>query len=136
MGEVPAPAIVPVPTEALEKRKLADAVLDQLTDELLEESLGTIHGALQFAKIDPEATEPPPEWVERLGEQKAKEQLVLARYGLMKSADAPVGLKLATQVATGILKSRGERKAPSSLNVQFVNFQFPQVQYPSRKVER
>lgn len=135
-GEEPAPPAIPVPTQAIERRREANAAIERITDELLTESMGTLRGALRFADLDPQATEPPPEWVERWGAQEARKQFDLARMALMPAAQAPVGLKIAAQVATGILKSRNEKQVPQTLNVQFVQFQLPDVKYPSRKVER
>lgn len=135
-GEERPPLPVVAPQDVLAKRREAEAKVERITDELLMSSMGTIRGVLRFADLPPDAEEPPAHWVEQMGAEEARKQFQLARYGLMSSAQAPVALKLAAQVATGILKSRNEKTVPSQLNVQFVQFNLPPMKYPSRKVEK
>lgn len=108
-----------------------------MEDELLEESLEVVEGALMFAHIAPDQKEPPEEWVERWGREKAERMFRLAGYGLMANKDAPVGIKVARDIATGILRNRAtEKMGPRELNVAFVQMPMAALpQYPEKEIE-
>lgn len=122
------------------KKQLAKAEqrqhLEALEQEVLEESLQVLNGVLKFNEVEHDDKDPPDEWVEQLGATKATKLLKLAKAGKLPAHMAPVGIKIAQQVATGILKARGDGNAPRQLNVQFVQFQAPVVNYPVQEVER
>jgi hypothetical protein len=95
-----------------------------LEDELLEESLRVINGAMKFADIDPQLTEPDEAFLERFKNDPDPQKLFrLMKYGLMKTSEAPAGLTLAQKTAIGILKARAGDKGevrPLAVNVQIV----------------
>lgn len=111
--------------------------LRRIEDELLEESLEVVQGVVRFAHLPPDLEEPPEDWVEAHGREKAERLFRLAGYGLMKSSDAPVGIKTAKDIATGILKARAtEKMGPRELNVAFVNIPAPQLpEYGEKEIE-
>lgn len=129
-------APVHVPTGKIQLQREAELKIERMTDEILSESLGTLQGALQFSELTGDEESPPEDWVERLGEKEARKRFNLAMDARKPAAHAPFGLKLAKDVALGIMKTRSEKQVPTSLNVQFVQFQLPTVTYPKKKVDR
>jgi hypothetical protein len=95
-----------------------------LEDELLEEALTVIGGAMKFADIDPSLEAPDGAFLERFKDDPDPQKLFrLMKYGLMKMSEAPVGLQLAQKTAIGILKARAGAKGeirPLAVNVQIV----------------
>ena len=111
----------------MEKRQ---AFLQGVEDDLLENSLTVLNDSLKFSEIDPGGAAPPPEGVEELGEKKAQARFRIAQASWMSAKEAPVGIKVAAQVATGILKARAaERQGPRELNVSFVQMTAPMPQF-------
>lgn len=123
-------------TTSIERRRAAAERLETLTDELLEESIVNLRAQARFHEIDPSTEGPPPEWVAEMGEKEAKKAFIIAREAWRPSKEVPHALKASLQVATGILKGRGERPQAQSLNIQFIQLNAPQVNYPTKKVER
>lgn len=119
----------------MEAHRAKQAVLKRLEDELLLESLTTLRDAMAFRDIEPDATEPPVEWRDLAPEERMK-RLRVARMAHMPSKDAPVGLKLANNLAVGIIKARAQEKGgPKTLNVQVVRLEMAPAQYPELTVE-
>jgi hypothetical protein len=82
-----------------------------LEDELLEESLRVIGGAMKFADVDPGLMEPDEAFFQRFKDDPDPEKLFrLIKYGQMAAARAPAGLSLAQKTAIGILKARASEK--------------------------
>lgn len=103
----------------------------EVEDDIFQESIEILHGALGFAAIDPEVDAPPQSWIDRLGYAKAMERYRLAKYALMSQKEAPVGLKMAQNVHASITKARASgNKLPARLNVMLVQMPAAQVQYP------
>lgn len=120
-----------VTTVQAELKSAYGEVLDQrqeqlrdLEDELLEESLRVIHGAMKFADIDPSLVEPDQAFYERFKNDPDPEKLFrLMKYGQMSTSKAPAGLTLAQKTAIGILKARAAEKGeirPLAVSVQVV----------------
>lgn len=94
--------------------------LKSVEDELLQESMEVLSGALQFANVKFDAAEAPEELVKKLvAEGKDPEKVFrIMKAAQMKSSEAPVGLMIAQKTAMGILKARASDKAaPKPLNV-------------------
>jgi hypothetical protein len=126
--DLPDAPIEVVPKAPLTRAQKVDAELDRVQEEILQESLGVIEGALKFADIEPSEVQgpPPKEWVERYGYEKAKKVQRLAGYGLMPKKDAPAGLSLASATASSILNARAKSgEGPRVLNVQVVQISSP-----------
>ena len=82
-----------------------------LEDEILEESLRVIHGALKFADIDPKLQEPDEAFLQRFKDDPDPVKLFrLMKAGQMRTNAAPAGLALAQKTAVGILKARAHDK--------------------------
>lgn len=98
--------------------------LKDLEDELLEESLRVVRGAMRFADIDPMLTEPDEAFYERFkGEPDPEKLFRLIKYGQMNAAKVPAGVMLAQKTAIGILKARAHDKGeirPLQVSVQVV----------------
>lgn len=125
--------LVAAPAKAIAKKQ-ADR-LRLLEDEILEEATETIIGALKFSKIDPESKEPPKDWIAALGPERAAERFRLAKYALMDQKNAPVGMKIATNVHASITRARQTEKAGSrALNVTLVQMPAAHVEYPRLEV--
>jgi hypothetical protein len=106
--------------------------LRDMEDVILKEALTIVQDGLRFREIDPtDEKKAIPEHMllehaDDPEEAKRLHRVALANW--MPSKDAPVGLKLATQVALGIVKARSvERAGPQSLNVQFIQMSTPEV---------
>lgn len=105
------------------KRAQRDKLMG-MRDELLAESLGVIRDAMRFRDIDlekfPERENDPAFWTmeDELGPEDAKRAYRVAKYALATAADAPIGLKLATNIAVGIMKANAAEKSTAPvLNV-------------------
>lgn len=111
--------IVPVRYQtAIEER---DAEVRAITDEIFSQCQQTLTGALRFADMPFDAQGPLPEWIEQYGEKEAERLFRLAKSGQLSSNQAPAGLKLAAQVALGIMKARATEKGGSkTLNMVVV----------------
>jgi hypothetical protein len=98
--------------------------LKSLEDELLEEALKVIGGAMKFADIDPALTEPDEDFYARFKDHPDPEKLFrLMKYGQLNAAKVPAGVMLAQKTAIGILKSRAGAKGdvkPLAVSVQIV----------------
>ena len=98
--------------------------LKDLEDELLEESLRVVRGAMRFADIDPALVEPDEAFYQRFQSDPDPEKLFrLIKYGQMNATKAPSGLQLAQKTAIGILKARAHDKGdirPLQVSVQVV----------------
>jgi len=81
--------------------------LRRIFSELLHDGLAIMHASGKFAEVDPEedSWEPPEDWVERAGgnREQATQAWRVARYALMPSNKAPIGLKLNQERTIGIL---------------------------------
>lgn len=113
--------IVPIdPNETLAERKAKD--LDSIETKLFEKSGEILEGALLFADIAPDAEEPPQEWFDRYGVEKATRMFRLAKYATMSAKEAPVAIKVAESIARGVMKARSMKEsAPKTLAVAFLN---------------
>jgi hypothetical protein len=121
---VHASVLVQAKKDPLQRKREQRDKLIGLRDELLQESLGVIRDSMRFRDIDPEAfperENDPAFWnmEDALGPEDAKRAYRVAKYALATAADAPIGLKLATNIAVGIMKANAaEKGAAPILNV-------------------
>lgn len=112
------------PVDPLARKRAQRDRLLGMRDELLAESLGVIRDSMRFRDIDlenfPERDKDPAFWSmqDELGPEDAKRAYRVAKYALATAADAPIGLKLATNIAVGIMKANAaEKGAAPVLNV-------------------
>jgi hypothetical protein len=114
--------LVAKPKDAMQRKREQRDKLIGMRDELLAESLGVIRDSMRFRDIDPELNrdDDPAFWgmQDELGPDDAKRAYRVAKYALATAADAPIGLKLATNIAVGIMKANAaEKGAAPTLNV-------------------
>lgn len=135
---------------ALEKdlasEKLKEARLErvaQIEDRIFEICAGVAEANVSFFMVDPDQTEPPPEWVEQYGLEGARQRLIVAKYGHLPANEQPSGVRNAIQIMNGISRGRGFRVRlnQTNLNVKIslpaptsAAHPGPEV-YPSRELE-
>ena len=128
--EAPAPRV-------LSKAEKRQEQLRTIEDDMLSDGLNLVSGAIDITALDPDNPELMPEgWKELYGIAGAKKRLRAATYGLMSAKEAPIALKMATQIVTGIIKARAAEKAGTrSLNIGQAVFIGQRVKYDELEVE-
>jgi hypothetical protein len=119
-------------------KKAQAAIMRSMEDEMHQESMTILHGATHFYKIEPDAKEPPREWVKELGKKQAWERFRLSQFALMSKKDAPVGLFLASATHASITKARATEKGGTrTLNMISVQMpappEYPRIEVAERK---
>jgi hypothetical protein len=109
--------------------------LQEIQDQILERSLGVVDGAVRFAEIDRDATEPPVEWLEELGEKEAMRRFRIAKAAWEGAKTSPTAFKVATQMAVGILRAKASETGPRTLNIQIAHLSAPIPSFPERDHE-
>lgn len=142
IGDLPVPEMkAEIVAESEDNYHLS--LIRSIEDEMLLEASTIVRDAMKWRDIEPSSVDAPTEWYqelkERLGDGPAKDEAIkrfrVAKAAWMSSKDAPIGLKLATQVMVGIVKARAtEDQAPRPLNVAVQIVQMP-AQLPSKTVE-
>jgi hypothetical protein len=135
-GAPPPTELVVTPNPAIERKRETLGRIESLTNEVLSEAMSSIQAAQRWHEVDPADTEPPADWVEKLGEKEALRQWRIAREAQQPAKHVAYGLKMSVDVASGIMKSRGKEEPAKQLNVQFIQIQQPVFNYPSKRVER
>lgn len=127
ISPIAGPVLAKPESGALDRKRQQRDKLIGMRDELLAESLGVIRDAMRFRDIDPEFAKEiekdPAFWdmEDELGAKDAKKAYRVAQYASMTAADAPIGLKLATNIAVGIMKANAAEKGGTHvLNVNKV----------------
>ena len=138
--EQPSVLAKPEPSAIDRKRAQRDKLVG-LRDELFQESLGVLRDAMRFRDIDPSLKrdlDPAFEQMEKeLGTQAAESAYRMALLAYTPSADAPIGLKLAANIAVGIMKANAAEKGNTQvLNVSKVVLNAGAIpQFEEREVE-
>ncbi len=110
--------------------------LQEVQDEILERSLFVTDGAVRFSEVEEGAVMPPQEWIDELGEEKALIRFRAAKAGWKSAKEAPVGIKVAMQMASTIIKAKAMEQAPArTLNVALVHWSTPLPQFPEQEIE-
>lgn len=104
--------------EAQKETRLARIV--ELEDRIFERAAGVVEAFLSFHEVTPHQESPPPDWVERFGEDGAAQRLAVAKAGWLPQSVAPAAAKLGAQVMAGIARGRGYRVklTQNSINVK------------------
>jgi hypothetical protein len=142
--EDPPIGLLPEPPKPLKPRKASIATRRQIAqidkvkkieDGLLLKSMEVVDGVLDFYSIDPE--EDMPEWFEKKHGKDAKRKWRLAVAGNKSAKEAPVAVKVSTQVAMGIVRARAtEKSGPKILNIEKVQMvTTPLMNYPEQEVD-
>jgi hypothetical protein len=128
-------------TSAIDRKRDQMEQLVSLQDELFRESMGVLRDAMRFRDIDPSLErelDPAFEAMEvELGQAGAQRAHRVAVLASLPSADAPIGLKLAANVAVGIMKAKATEKGGTHvLNVAKVILSSDALpQFEEREVE-
>lgn len=113
--------------------------LRSFRDELLTEHGKILRDVARFRDINPADLTPPVDWILEYGDAEAQKMLRIAQASWMDAKAAPVGLKISTQIVSGILKSMArERLSPNALNIQVVQIipqDAPEPSFPELEVE-
>lgn len=110
--------------------------LQQLQDQLLQRSLQVLDASVRFAEVEADTTEPPAAWVDELGEVGAQLRLRVARASWMSVKESPVGIKVAANLAVGILRAKAvENAAPRILHLEVVQMTAPMPQFVEQEIE-
>lgn len=127
-------AIAPAGTTPLAAVDVHAERLKSIEDDLLEESLRIVRDTMKFRDIDADGAEIPAEWADLPPEEQVK-RLRIAKAAWQNAKNAPVGLTIARQTVTGILKARStEQQQPRQLNIA-VQFNMPATVYPRKRLE-
>lgn len=128
----PIEVAAPIVHTTAESRQLA--ALRSREDGILGSAMEVLEGTLAFKDIDPQQDTIPPEWAD-MDPDLATRRLRLARAAWLPVAEAPIGMKLAKDLAVGIIKARSmEKSTPRPLNVAIQIVTSP-PQFPSRVVD-
>lgn len=120
----------------LSKAEQVSEELRGMEDRMLKASLSVVGGAIDFTHLDPSDPKMPEGWVEELGFEEATLRHRAALAGLMSAKEAPVGIKLAAQMVTGIVKARSSENAGMrDLNIGTVVFMGKTEGTPEEYVE-
>lgn len=123
----PCTALTEQPILSLAERRSEE--LQDVTDQLLKESQGILHDALSTFDLDPvqlKKARPPQEWIDELGERRARRRLRVAKAASLPKVKAPVALEHARAVMVGVVAAKAREKGGNkTLNVAFVNVPAP-----------
>lgn len=98
-----------------------DKWLEKKQRQLFSDAAAILEPVLQFNQIDPKSEAPPDEWTILYGERGALERWRVAKAAWLSPKEAPIGIKVAKDIAVGISKSiAAEKGGPKVLNMQFV----------------
>jgi len=123
----------PTPWEAKDQKQVA---LKAIEDSVFEEAARVCQLAMRFGEIPYGTTEPPAQWVMDHGQEQAEIMLRYVTAAQMSQKDAPAGIKVATTVLTGLIRSRAEKPQPNKMEIKMVVLTSgEQKVYPSQVVE-
>lgn len=96
------------------------ARIEQLEDEVFEQSVSIVQEVLQFSQVTHNQEDPPEQWVAEYGEEEARRRLNMAKAGWLPASITPSGFKMALQAMGGIAKGRAYRVkvTQNNLNVK------------------
>lgn len=114
----------------------ASAGLRALEDTLFKRAIEVTAGAMQYAEMPWDWTEPSQEWIDELGSKEAAwRKFRLIKAGQLPTSQAPAGLKVATAITMAHMKTRAEQRGPSLAVNVVVLTQQPEKKYPEQIVD-
>ncbi len=143
----PNTTLVAPPKRSLTRLEVRQVALRETEDEILEQSMAVVEGAMGMLEVDPSVVDEdgnvamPKVWVDKvksgeMSKHEAQKRLRAAIYALQPGKDAPVGLKIALDIFTGIAKARAvEKGGPKSLNMVMVQMTAPMPIFDSMDVD-
>jgi hypothetical protein len=136
LARVEATAARAEPATAVEKDPIGDW-LEHQEKKIFDASVKVLDDALLFRDIDPSSDVIPGAWVRDLGLEEAQKRFRLAKAAWMNAKEAPVGIKIAKELVTGIAKARSREQAgPRVLNLTKVVIQTGAPSFPEMEVEK
>lgn len=111
--------------------------LRRIEDEMFERAATVVSGALRASEIEGDETEPPAEWVEELGSEKAARIALRAAKDIRLPPSARPGhIDLAKHVMVGIAAARSKRQGEVRPGLQVnVVVAVSEASYPELEVE-
>lgn len=85
--------------------------LEEVENGIYVQNLDIVEGMTHCFEVTPEDTEPPTEWVEKLGLERATVRFRIAKASWLAPKDAPVALTAANKIVTSLAKARATRDA-------------------------
>ena len=123
----------PEPTQRELVRQRQQQEVERIEDKLLDEATEVVSGAMAFHEIDGlQEGEIPVGWEELYGRAGAERRVRIARLGMLPSSDAPIGLSIASRVASSVMSAKAKRQkvvAPV-LRLEVANLNLIQKEYP------
>ena len=107
-----------IPNTNKQARAIAQQELRRLEDEVFEEAAEVCRLAMRFADIPDNLDGPPEEWIAEFGQKEAERQFRYITAAQKNARESPTGIKVATTVLVGLLRSRAEKQPPRPMNVQ------------------
>ena len=111
--------------------------LQSIQDSIFTETSKNILDSSYYNRIDAAAEEPPEDWVQTLGQERAWERFRMAKYNLMTAKEAPIGVTNAVKVYAALVKAKAtERGGPVRLNIEkVVIYESPPPVFPRVELE-
>jgi hypothetical protein len=143
LGEVLETELVaPRRKDAVTRRREQEEALGGIKNKIFGDAMRVVEDFMRARDIDPmlNATEDPAYWQmqsEMGDEEETKKAYRLARAGWLPGAETPAFVKVATQMATGIMKANAAEKGGAKiLNVERVILSESAIpSFPEREVE-
>jgi hypothetical protein len=107
------------------QKELRLARIEDIENQIFEQAGGIVEATLAFHEVRPNQTEPPPDWVERYGEEGARQRLEVAKAGWMPASVAPAAVNYALKFMTGTMRGRAFRGAKLIQNNLNVKLELP-----------
>ena len=130
--------IVPMPkgaTEVQMARETKKVSARAIATSIMESAAQTVLDAQGFSEIDPNASGPPQEWIDELGEKRAWKKFRVAMAAWEPTSKQPAGLAAATAITASSLRNFSSA-GPSSVNIVAKQVVMPVPGAPQDDFER
>lgn len=136
--DAPEEALAVVEQKPLVKAIPANERALTMRDELLREAMTTVNDMLRFRDVDPNAEEPPREWLEEgLTEEEAKKRLRVAKGAHLPMNSCPAAIVISSKIALGIISAQSkEGGPPKQLNIQQIFMSSAPPSFPKMEVDK
>lgn len=116
----------------IEKAQDKELALLREVDRRIESSANEIvEGTMRAFDVPFDATACPEGWKELYGPEEAERRFRIAKAAQLPTASAPVALKLAHQMKSGIMAAKAKRNdGPKTMNVALVKMTAPLPNFP------
>ena len=124
--------------EIEDEAKLARERLRSIENDIFRKALEVVDGAISFNELDPEnPLEIPQEWIDELGDERAFRKHNAATAALRSAKEAPMGLKIAENMASNIIRARAsEKQTQVNIGIEKVLImEAPMQEFPEVVVE-